>query len=318
MDVVVISGGSGFVGSHLVDLALARGLRVVVIDNLLTGHPRNLAQWADDNRLIVYHQDCAHPIELDLPVRYVLHFASPASPADYIRYPLETLSAGADGTRAMLELARAHNARFLLASTSEIYGDPLVHPQVESYFGNVNTIGPRSVYDEAKRFAESVTMAYHRTHAVNTGIVRLFNTYGPRMRLNDGRAIPNFVYQALTGQPLTLYGDGTMTRSFCYVSDTVDGIMRLVMSDIHEPVNIGNPGEYTILELAERILAATGSGSPLEYEPAMQDDPKVRRPDITRARTLLDWQPTIPLADGLLWTIEAFKRDMAATGTVEG
>jgi dTDP-glucose 4,6-dehydratase len=311
MDVVVISGGSGFVGSHLVDAVLARGFRAVVIDNLLTGNPRNLAQWADDDRVLVYHQDCAFPLELDLPVRYVLHFASPASPADYIRFPLETLAAGADGTRRMLELARTHGARFLLASTSEIYGDPLVHPQVETYYGNVNTIGPRSVYDEAKRFAESATMAYHRTLGVNTAIVRLFNTYGPRMRLNDGRAIPNFVYQALTGQPLTLYGDGSMTRSFCYVRDTVEGILRLAMSDIHDPVNIGNPGEYTILELAERILAATGSASPLVYEPAMQDDPKVRRPDITRAQTLLDWEPTIPLDQGLAWTIEAFRRDMA-------
>ncbi|OPZ79620.1 MAG: dTDP-4-oxo-6-deoxy-D-allose reductase [bacterium ADurb.Bin429] len=211
----------------------------------------------------------------------------------------------------MLELARGHNARFLLASTSEVYGDPLVHPQVESYYGNVNPIGPRSVYDEAKRFAESVVMAYHRTLGVDTAIVRLFNTYGPRMRLNDGRAIPNFVYQALTGQPITIYGDGSMTRSFCYVSDTVEGVLRLLMSDLHDPVNIGNPGEYTILELAQRVLAATGSASPLVYEPAMQDDPKVRRPDIARARTLLDWSPTIPLDQGLAWTIEAFKQDLA-------
>ncbi|HOS43654.1 MAG TPA: NAD-dependent epimerase/dehydratase family protein, partial [Armatimonadota bacterium] len=273
MDVVVISGGSGFVGSHLVDAVVARGFRAVVIDNLLTGNPRNLAQWDGDDRVLVYHQDCAHPPALELPVRYVLHFASPASPADYLRYPLETLAAGADGTRGMLELARRHGARFLLASTSEVYGDPLVHPQVETYYGNVNPIGPRSVYDEAKRFAESVTMAYHRALGVNTGIVRLFNTYGPRMRLNDGRAIPNFVYQALTGQPLTLYGDGSMTRSFCYVSDTVEGVLRLAMSEIHDPVNIGNPGEYTILELAQRVRAATGSASPLVYAPAMQDDP---------------------------------------------
>ncbi len=311
MDVVVISGGSGFVGSHLVDAVVTRGFRAVVIDNLITGNPRNLAQWTDDDRVIVYHQDCARPPALDLPVRYVLHFASPASPADYIRYPLETLAAGADGTRGMLELARGHNARFLLASTSEVYGDPLVHPQVESYYGNVNPIGPRSVYDEAKRFAESVVMAYHRTLGVDTAIVRLFNTYGPRMRLNDGRAIPNFVYQALTGQPITIYGDGSMTRSFCYVSDTVEGVLRLLMSDLHDPVNIGNPGEYTILELAQRVLAATGSASPLVYEPAMQDDPKVRRPDIARARTLLDWSPTIPLDQGLAWTIEAFKQDLA-------
>jgi dTDP-glucose 4,6-dehydratase len=249
-------------------------------------------------------------LSIDQPVQYVLHFASPASPVDYIKYPLETLNVGSNGTRRMLELARDHNARFLLASTSEIYGDPHVHPQTEGYYGNVNTIGPRSVYDEAKRFAESLTMAYHRTLGVNTGMVRIFNTYGPRMRLNDGRAIPNFVYQALTDKPVTVYGDGSMTRSFCFVNDLVEGILRLVMSDIHDPVIIGNPSEYTILELAQNIIAVTNSSSEIVFKPLMQDDPKVRRPDTTRAKTLLQWEPTVGLADGLDTTIAYFRQEL--------
>ena len=313
MDGVVISGGAGFVGSHLVDALLASGFRVVVIDNLLTGNLHNLAHLAHDERLTIVQQDCANAVALNQPIRYVLHCASPASPVDYLNYPIATLFAGAYGTHRMLELARTHDARFLLASTSEIYGDPHVHPQPESYYGNVNTIGPRSVYDEAKRYAETLTMAYHRTHGVNTGIARIFNTYGPRMRLNDGRAIPNFVYQALTGMPLTVYGDGAMTRSFCYVSDLVEGIIRLLMSEIHDPVNIGNPGEYTVLELAQRILAVIGSKSPIVFQPAMQDDPKVRQPDITRARTLLGWEPTIDLDQGLVCTIAAFRQALEAT-----
>jgi len=310
MSSVLISGGSGFIGSHLVDMFLARDFRVIVLDNLLTGARKNLARHAGDDRLRFIEQDCALPLALDEPVHYVMHFASPASPVDYMRHPLETLRVGSVGTERMLEHARVHGARFLLASTSEVYGDPLVHPQTESYYGNVSTIGPRSVYDEAKRFAETVTMAYHRTHGVNTAIIRIFNTYGPRMRLNDGRAIPNFLYQALTGKPLTVYGDGSMTRSFCYVRDLVDGIWRMLMSEEHDPVNLGNPVEYTVLELAQRILAMTGSTCPLVYQPAMADDPKLRRPDITRATTLLGWAPTIGLEQGLAWTIEAFQREL--------
>ncbi len=311
MESVVISGGAGFIGSHLVDAFLARDFRVVVIDNLLTGKLVNLAHHAGDARLEVRQQDCAAPFTVAGPVRYVLHFASPASPVDYIKYPLETLRVGSQGTQRLLECARAHGARFLLASTSEVYGDPMVHPQPESYYGNVNTIGPRSVYDEAKRFAETLTMAYHRVHGVNTAIVRIFNTYGPRMRLNDGRAIPNFIFQALTGQPLTIYGDGSMTRSFCYISDLVEGLLRLLHSAHHEPVNLGNPVEYTILELAQRIIALTGSCGPLVYQPAMQDDPKLRRPDISRATAWLDWHPTVSLDDGLIATLAAFQRELA-------
>jgi dTDP-glucose 4,6-dehydratase len=307
MDYVVISGGSGFLGSHLTDAWLARGFGVVVVDNLITGNLRNLAHLQGDPRLQVYQQDCAKPLALDLPVRYVMHFASPASPVDYMEHPFETLFAGSYGTHQMLELAHKHEARFLLASTSEVYGDPALHPQPESYYGNVSSTGPRSCYDEAKRYAESLTMAYRRYKGVNTGIVRIFNTYGPRMRLNDGRAIPNFVYQALTKQPITLHGDGMMTRSFCYVSDLVEGILRLIQSDIADPVNIGNPEEYTIRQLAERILAITGADCPIVYKPLMADDPKVRKPEITRARTLLGWEPTVSLDDGLTPTIEAFK-----------
>lgn len=310
MESVVISGGAGFVGSHLVDALLGRGYRVVVVDNLLTGNPKNLTHLEEDGNFRFLKQDCALPIEVQFPVHYVLHFACPASPADYMRYPLETLFAGSSGTHTLLELAREHKARFLLASTSEVYGDPAVHPQPESYYGNVNTIGPRSVYDEAKRFAESLTMAYHRTHGLNTGIARIFNTYGPRMRLNDGRAIPNFVYQALTGRPITIYGDGSMTRSFCFVSDLVEGLLRLLMTEIHDPVNLGNPGEFTILDLAQLVLDYTGSHSSLVHLIAMEDDPKLRRPDITRAKTLLHWEPTVPLKDGLKRTIESFKQEI--------
>ncbi len=311
MDYVVISGGAGFLGSHLTDAWLARGFGVVVIDSLITGNLHNLAHLKGDPRLQIFQQDCAEPLALDLPVRYVLHFASPASPVDYMEHPFETLFAGSYGAHRMLELARVHEARFLLASTSEVYGDPSIHPQPESYYGNVNSVGPRSCYDEAKRYAEALTMAYRRYRGVNTGIVRIFNTYGPRMRLNDGRAIPNFVYQALTGQPITLHGDGEMTRSFCYVKDLVDGILRLVQSDIPDPVNIGNPEEYTIRQLAERILAITGADCPIIYKPLMADDPKVRKPDITRARALLGWEPTISLDDGLTPTIEAFRGALA-------
>lgn len=307
MGTVVIAGGAGFIGSHLVDAFLARDHQVVVIDNLITGNRRNLAHLDGDARLRFFAQDCGEPVHLDDAVEYVLHFASPASPIDYLRHPLETLRVGAWGTQQLLELARTHGARFLVASTSEVYGDPAVHPQPESYYGNVNPVGPRSVYDEAKRYAEAMTMAYHRTLGVNTAIVRLFNTYGPRMRLNDGRAIPNFVYQALTGQPITVFGDGSMTRSFCYVDDTVEGIIRLLHSDLHDPTNIGNPGEFTVLELAQKVIAFTGSQSEIIYQPAMQDDPKVRKPEITRAKTLLGWEPTIPLDQGLAWTITAFQ-----------
>ncbi len=314
-NLVVISGGAGFIGSHLVDALLAGGSRVVVIDNLLTGCLRNLAQHRHQGQLTILQQDCGEPAAIDGAVRYVLHCASPASPVDYLRYPLATLLAGSAGTQQMLELARRHGARFLLASTSEVYGDPQVHPQPESYFGNVNPIGLRAVYDEAKRYAETLTMTYHRVYGVNTGIMRIFNTYGPRMRLHDGRAIPNFVYQALTGAPLTVYGDGTMTRSFCYVSDLCEGILRLLQTDFHEPVNLGNLGEYTMLELAQCIRAMVGSESPIIFEPAMQDDPKMRKPDISRAQTLLAWQPTIALEAGLLRTIACLSKRWASVGT---
>ena len=287
----IITGGAGFLGSHLCDRLIENGWEVLSIDSLVTGSETNLEHLRDHPRFRTMRHDVSCYIEVPGPVDYVLHFASPASPVDYLKLPIQTLKVGALGTHNALGLALAKKAKFFLASTSECYGDPQVSPQTESYWGHVNPIGPRGVYDEAKRFAEAMVMAYHRYHGVDAHIVRIFNTYGPRMRLNDGRALPNFVYQALSGQPITVYGDGSQTRSFCYVSDLIEGIYRLMQSDEHEPVNIGNPQEITILEFAERIRTLTGSSAPITFKPLPQDDPKQRCPDITKARRLLGWEP---------------------------
>jgi dTDP-glucose 4,6-dehydratase len=305
--VSVVTGGAGFLGSHLSDLLLARGHRVIVFDNLVTGSLDNIAHLAgrDDFRFV--KQDVTEFLFLNDPVDYVWHFASPASPVDYLELPIQTLKVGSLGTHKALGLAKNKGARFLLASTSETYGDPLVHPQTEDYWGNVNTIGPRGCYDESKRFAEAMTMAYHRQHAVRTRIVRIFNTYGPRMRLRDGRVVPAFISQALAGRPLTVFGEGSQTRSFCYCSDLIEGIYRLMMSDENLPVNIGNPQEMTMLEFARAIIAATGSRSKITYKPLPQDDPKQRRPDITKARRLLKWEPKVAFAGGMAQTIEFFR-----------
>jgi dTDP-glucose 4,6-dehydratase len=310
----VVTGGAGFLGSHLADLLLRHGHRVVIIDNLITGSTDNLAHLAGHAAVKFIQQDVTEYLYLAGPVDYVWHFASPASPIDYLELPIQTLKVGSLGTHKALGLAKAKGARFLLTSTSEIYGDPLVHPQREDYWGNVNTIGPRGCYDESKRFAEALTMAYFREHAVPTRMVRIFNTYGPRMRLNDGRVVPAFISQALTGRPITIFGDGTQTRSFCYVSDLIEGIYRLMMLDgpeAHLPTNIGNPHELTMVEFAREIIAATGSKSKLIHRPLPQDDPKQRRPDITRARKLLGWEPQVPLAQGLTGTIEYFRTKLA-------
>ncbi len=304
----VITGGAGFVGSHLCERFLAEGHEVVCIDNLLTGHRRNIEHLFDNPRFTFLDHNISEALHLDGPVQNVLHFASPASPADYLEHPIPTLKVGSLGTHNALGLAKAKAARFLLASTSEIYGDPEVHPQREDYWGHVNTIGPRGCYDEAKRFAEAITMAYHRAHGVQTRIVRIFNTYGPRMRLNDGRVLPAFMGQVLRGEPLTVFGEGQQTRSFCYVTDLVEGIYRLLLSDYSLPVNIGNPSEITVLELANEIIAMVpGTKSTITYNPLPQDDPKRRRPDITKARDLLGWEPTIERADGLKRTLEYFR-----------
>ena len=303
----VITGGAGFLGSHLCDRLLAEGWEILAIDNLVTGTAANLRHLEGNPRFSTARHDVSQHITVEGPVDYVLHFASPASPVDYLKLPIQTLKVGALGTHNTLGLALAKKAKYFLASTSECYGDPAVTPQPETYWGNVNPIGPRGVYDEAKRFAEAMVMAYHRYHGVDTHIIRIFNTYGPRMRLNDGRALPNFVYQALTGQPITVYGDGKQTRSFCYVSDLIDGIFKLSQGDFHEPVNIGNPMELTIKEFAERIVRLVGSKSTLTYLPLPTDDPKQRRPDITRARQRLGWEPKVDLETGLKQTIEFFK-----------
>lgn len=304
----VITGGAGFVGSHLCERFLAEGDEVVCVDNLLTGSLRNIEHLKANPSFRFIEHNVSEPIEIDGAVDNVLHFASPASPADYLAFPIQTLKVGALGTHNALGLAKAKDARFLLASTSEVYGDPDVHPQVEEYWGHVNPIGPRGCYDEAKRFAEAITMAYHRYHGVKTHIVRIFNTYGPRMRLNDGRVLPNFMKQALRGEPITLYGDGDQTRSFCFVTDLVDGIYRLLHSDYALPVNIGNPAEITVAQLAEEIIALVdGTKSVIVHEPLPQDDPKRRRPDITKAQKLLGWNPTIDRADGLRTTLEYFR-----------
>ena len=308
---ILVTGGAGFLGSHLCDRLLAEGHEVIAMDNFVTGNARNIAHLETDRRFHFIEHNVTRfiPIERDLDA--VLHFASPASPIDYLELPIQTLKVGSLGTHNALGLALAKGARFLLASTSEVYGDPLVHPQPETYWGNVNPIGPRGVYDEAKRFAEAITMAYHRTHGVQTRIVRIFNTHGPRMRLNDGRVVPNFISQALKGEPLTVYGDGSQTRSFCFVSDLVEGIVRLLRSDYRSPVNLGNPIEVSIREFADRIKALTASRSEIAFRPLPVDDPKVRQPDIARARQLLGWEPRVSLEDGLRRTIDYFRPKLA-------
>ncbi|MBI3306820.1 MAG: SDR family oxidoreductase [Candidatus Omnitrophica bacterium] len=308
---VVITGGAGFIGSHLTGRFLAEGFNVTVIDNLITGNAKNLQHLMNNPSLRYIQQDVSKPIEVKEDIHFILHFASPASPLDYLNFPIQTLKVGSLGTHNALGLAKAKKAAFLLASTSEVYGDPLVHPQKETYWGNVNPVGPRGVYDEAKRFAEAITMAYFNVHKVNVKIVRIFNTYGPRMRINDGRAIPAFISQALAGESLTVFGDGSQTRSFCYVDDLVAGIEKLLFSNLNEPVNIGNPNEMTILEMAQTILRMTGSKSKIDYRPLPQDDPKVRQPDITKAKTKLGWEPKILLEDGLKSTIKYFRENLA-------
>ncbi len=298
----VVTGGAGFLGSHLCDRLIGEGNRVICVDNLDTGSLENI-EHIRDARFEFFPHDMVNHLTLPGPIHEVYHLASPASPIDYLRLPLHTLKVGSYGTHNALGLTKHHRARFLLASTSEVYGDPQVHPQPETYWGHVNPIGPRGVYDEAKRYAEALTMAYHRQQGVDTKIVRIFNTYGPRMRPNDGRAIPTFLQQALSNRPITVFGDGGQTRSFCYVSDLIDGLIRLIRADYHEPVNIGNPGEYTILELAQTIIRMTGSQSEVIYEALPQDDPTIRQPDITLARALLGWEPTIDLEPGLRTTI---------------
>ncbi|MBT5472318.1 MAG: SDR family oxidoreductase [Nitrospina sp.] len=305
----LVTGGAGFLGSHLCEYLLDKGHEVICMDNLITGSKQNISGIKSGDFHFVNH-NVSEFISLDGDLDYILHFASPASPIDYLELPIQTLKVGALGTHNALGLAKAKKAVFLLASTSEVYGDPLVHPQPEEYWGNVNPIGPRGVYDEAKRFAEAITMAYHRTHGVNTKIVRIFNTYGPRMRIKDGRAIPNFLKQALTGEDLTVYGNGSQTRSFCFVTDLVEGIYRLLMSDQHEPVNIGNPNEMTIQQMADKILQATQSKSKIVQVPLPEDDPKTRQPNINRAKKLLDWEPKVSLDEGLESTLKYFKQQL--------
>jgi dTDP-glucose 4,6-dehydratase len=307
---IVITGAAGFIGSHLAETLLDRGYSVIGIDNLLTGDTDNIAHLRNREFSFIKH-DVTNYIYIDGPVDYVLHWASPASPIDYLELPIPTLKVGALGTHKALGLAKAKGATFVIASTSEVYGDPLEHPQKETYWGNVNPVGPRGVYDEAKRFAEAMTMAYHRYHGVDTKIVRIFNTYGPRMRLNDGRAVPAFMSQALRNEDVTVFGSGSQTRSFTYITDLVDGIIRLMLSKENDPVNIGNPREMTIKEIAETIIAMTGSKSRIIYKPLPTDDPKQRRPDITRARTLLGWEPKVQLEEGLVHTIDYFRKKVA-------
>jgi dTDP-glucose 4,6-dehydratase len=306
---ILITGGAGFIGSHLADRFLADGHEVICVDNLITGDVANIAH-IKDGKFTFIHYDVTNYLYVDGPLDYILHFASPASPIDYLELPIQTLKVGSLGTHKALGLAKAKGATFLIASTSEVYGDPLVHPQKEDYWGNVNPIGPRGVYDEAKRFSEAMTMAYHRYHGVNTRIVRIFNTYGPRMRIRDGRAVPNFMCQALKGEDLTVYGDGSQTRSFCYISDEVDGIVKLLFSDVDTPVNIGNPAEMTVLGMAEAIIKISGSKSRIIFKPLPEDDPKVRQPDITKARTLLGWEPKVRLEEGLKDTLSYFKKKL--------
>ena len=305
----LVTGGAGFLGSHLCEYLLNKGHEVICMDNLITGTKDNISDIKSKKFQFVEH-NVSEFINLEGELDYILHFASPASPIDYLELPIQTLKVGALGTHNALGLAKAKKAVFFLASTSEVYGDPLIHPQPEDYWGNVNPIGPRGVYDEAKRFAEAITMAYHRVHGINTKIIRIFNTYGPRMRINDGRAIPNFLKQALTGKDLTVYGEGSQTRSFCYVSDLIEGIYRLLTSDQNNPINIGNPNEMTIKEMADKILQATNSESKITYVPLPEDDPKVRQPDITRAKKYLNWEPVVGLDEGLQSTLKYFKEQM--------
>jgi dTDP-glucose 4,6-dehydratase len=312
----LVTGGAGFLGSHLCDALLGDGWNVVAVDNLLTGRLANIDHLRNEAAFEFVEKDICQPFDVG-PVNYVFHFASPASPIDYTEHGIETLQVGSLGTFHALEIARKYKAKYLVSSTSECYGDPLEHPQKETYWGNVNSIGPRSVYDEAKRFTEAVTMAYHRYHKVDTRIVRIFNTYGPRLQLNDGRVISNFMKQALRGEPLTVYGDGSQTRSFCYVSDEIDGFLRLAKSDEHLPVNIGNPNEFTILECAKQVIEVTGSESKIAYQTLPQDDPKQRRPDITKARTLLGWEPKIQLEEGLRLSLDYFRKAVTEETTAE-
>ena len=305
---IFITGGAGFLGSHLIDHLIGKGHEVVCLDNLITGSRSNVTHLSSERRFTLIEQDVTKPIDLSGRIDYVLHFASPASPVDYLKFPIQTLKVGSLGTHNALGLAKAKGAKFLLASTSEVYGDPLVSPQTEEYWGNVNPVGPRGVYDEAKRFAEALTLAYHRTHKMDTKIARIFNTYGPRMRKADGRAIPNFINQALKGEPLTVYGDGSQTRSFCFISDLIGGLARLMESALNEPVNLGNPEEMTLMELAEKIIQLTGSKSKIELKPLPIDDPKQRRPDISKAKKLLQWKPMVPLEEGLRLTLEDFRK----------
>jgi dTDP-glucose 4,6-dehydratase len=313
---VLVAGGAGFLGSHLCDALLAEGHSVLCVDNLITGREDNLAHLANEPRFEFKNQDISQPFDFG-KVDYVYNFASPASPVDYMDHGVETLQVGSFGTFHCLEYAKKYGAKFFMASTSECYGDPEVHPQVETYWGHVNPIGPRSVYDEAKRFSEALTMAYLRYHKVDTHIVRIFNTYGPRLQLNDGRVISNFMKQALTGEDLTVYGEGQQTRSFCYVSDEIEGILRLSKSDEHLPTNIGNPNEFTIVECAKKVLEVTGSKSKIKYEPLPQDDPKQRRPDISKARRLFGWEPKIQLEEGLRLSLEYFKKAIAKTAVAK-
>jgi dTDP-glucose 4,6-dehydratase len=302
----IVTGGAGFLGSHLCDLLLLKGHEVICVDNLITGSARNI-EHIESDRFTYLEHDVTKPLYFGDKIDYIFHLASPASPIDYLDLPIQTLKVGALGTYNMLGLAKEHGARFLLASTSEVYGDPLVNPQPETYWGNVNPIGPRGVYDEAKRYAEAITMAYHRYHGIDTRIARIFNTYGPRMRAGDGRVVPNFINQALRGEDLTVYGDGSQTRSFCYVSDLVDGLFRLMVSDFSDPVNIGNQGEMTVLEFAGAVVEIIGSDSRITFEDLPVDDPKVRRPDISRAREVLGWEPVVGLEEGLRETIRYFE-----------
>jgi dTDP-glucose 4,6-dehydratase len=306
----LITGGGGFIGSHLCERMLAEGHEVVAVDNFITGQKANLHGLLSQSKFRLLEHDVSQPLSIDGPIDNILHFASPASPVDYLMYPIQTLKVGSLGTHNTLGLAKAKNARYLMASTSEVYGDPEQHPQREDYWGHVNPIGLRGCYDEAKRFSEAIVMAYHRSHGVNTHIVRIFNTYGERMRLDDGRVLPNFMGQALRGEPITVYGNGSQTRSFCYVSDLVEGIKRLLFTEFHEPVNLGNPSEVSILEFAREILDLSGSKSPLEFKPLPQDDPKVRRPDITRAKQLLGWEPKIDRHEGLKRTLAYFQKQV--------
>ncbi|MBM2813922.1 MAG: NAD-dependent epimerase/dehydratase [Ignavibacteria bacterium] len=308
---ILITGGAGFLGSHLCDRFIAEGDDVICMDNFITGSPDNISHLFGNPKFTFIHHDVTNYVYVDGKLDYILHFASPASPIDYLKLPIQTLKVGSLGTHKTLGLAKAKNARFLLASTSEVYGDPMIHPQQEEYWGNVNCVGFRGVYDEAKRFAEAMTMAYHRYHGVDTRIVRIFNTFGPRMRLNDGRAIPAFVSQAIAGEPMTVFGDGKQTRSVCYVDDLIEGIRRLLLSDINEPINIGNPNELSMLELALEIKVLLGSNSEIVFRELPEDDPKVRQPDITKAQKFLGWEPIIERREGLMKTIEYFKAKIA-------